>query len=152
MMHIRLKTLLLLVSPPLLLVTAAYIQWGTVGLPTLASIPEPTPATTVEPYGFPGWRRGSVIASWLLDLTALALLGSPDLADFKGRVSDSGEGRWTVVAAIDESAPAPVISAALCDRFSSRGEADFADKVLSAMRYAFGGHVENAGTPTGGVG
>ncbi len=97
------------------------------------------------------WRRGSVIASWLLDLTALALLGSPDLADFKGRVSDSGEGRWTIVAAIDESAPVPVISAALYDRFSSRGEADFADKVLSAMRYAFGGHVEKAAAPTGGA-
>jgi 6-phosphogluconate dehydrogenase len=96
------------------------------------------------------WRRGSVIASWLLDLTALALLGSPELADFQGRVSDSGEGRWTVLAAIDESAPTPVISAALYDRFSSRGEADFADKVLSAMRYAFGGHVEKTaaqGTP-----
>ena len=96
------------------------------------------------------WRRGSVIASWLLDLTAQALLGSPDLADFKGRVSDSGEGRWTIMAAIDESAPAPVISAALYDRFSSRGEADFADKVLSAMRHAFGGHVEKAASPTGG--
>ncbi len=95
------------------------------------------------------WRRGSVIASWLLDLTALALLGSQDLADFKGRVSDSGEGRWTVMAAIDESAPAPVISAALYDRFSSRGEADFADKVLSAMRYGFGGHVEKVATPKG---
>ena len=96
------------------------------------------------------WRRGSVIASWLLDLTALRCLGSPDLADFKGRVSDSGEGRWTVMAAIDESAPAPVISAALYDRFSSRGEADFADKVLSAMRYAFGGHVEKTAATTGG--
>src|SRR5512143_1061894 len=83
------------------------------------------------------WRRGSVIASWLLDLTALELLGSPDLANFKGRVSDSGEGRWTLMAAIDESAPAPVISAALYDRFSSRGEADFADKLLAAMRFGF---------------
>ncbi len=91
------------------------------------------------------WRRGSVIASWLLDLTALELLGSPDLANFQGKVSDSGEGRWTVMAAIDESAPAPVISAALYDRFSSRGQADFADKVLSAMRYGFGGHVEKKG-------
>ena len=97
------------------------------------------------------WRRGSVIASWLLDLTAQALLDSPDLADFKGRVSDSGEGRWTIVAAIDESAPAPVISAALYDRFSSRGEADFADKVLSAMRHAFGGHMEGPSTPAGGA-
>jgi 6-phosphogluconate dehydrogenase len=95
------------------------------------------------------WRRGSVIASWLLDLTALALLGDPDLAAFRGQVSDSGEGRWTVMAAIDESAPAPVISAALYDRFSSRGEADFADKVLSAMRYAFGGHVEKTALTSG---
>ena len=97
------------------------------------------------------WRRGSVIASWLLDLTAIELLQSPDLANFKGRVSDSGEGRWTVVAAIDESAPAPVISAALYDRFSSRGEADFADRLLSAMRYGFGGHVEKPTTPKGGA-
>jgi 6-phosphogluconate dehydrogenase len=90
------------------------------------------------------WRRGSVIASWLLDLIARGLLECPDLAKFQGRVSDSGEGRWTVMAAIEESAPAPVISAALYDRFSSRGEADFADKLLSAMRYEFGGHLEKA--------
>ncbi|MHB1035911.1 MAG: phosphogluconate dehydrogenase (NAD(+)-dependent, decarboxylating) [Pirellulales bacterium] len=96
------------------------------------------------------WRRGSVVGSWLLDLTAAALLDYPDLAEFRGRVSDSGEGRWTVMAAIEESAPAPVISAALYDRFSSRGEADFADKLLSAMRYEFGGHVEKADTPQGG--
>ncbi len=88
------------------------------------------------------WRRGSVIASWLLDLTAQALAQSPDLAGFSGRVSDSGEGRWTSIAAIDVSAPAPVLTTALYARFSSRGEADFADKVLSAMRYAFGGHLE----------
>ena len=88
------------------------------------------------------WRRGSVISSWLLDLTAQALLDAPDLAGFLGRVSDSGEGRWTIAAAIDESVPAPVLSAALYQRFSSRGEADFADKLLSAMRYEFGGHVE----------
>jgi 6-phosphogluconate dehydrogenase len=88
------------------------------------------------------WRRGSVIASWLLDLTAGALLRQPDLAGFAGRVSDSGEGRWTVKAAIDESVPVPVLSTALYQRFSSRGEADYADKVLSAMRAAFGGHVE----------
>ncbi len=88
------------------------------------------------------WRRGSVIASWLLDLTAGALLESPDLANFAGRVSDSGEGRWTLKAAIDEAAPAPVLSAALYQRFSSRGEADYADKLLSAMRAAFGGHHE----------
>ena len=88
------------------------------------------------------WRRGSVIASWLLDLTALALLEEPDLSGFSGRVSDSGEGRWTITAAIDESAPAPVLSSALFARFASRGEADFADKLLSAMRYQFGGHLE----------
>ena len=88
------------------------------------------------------WRRGSVIASWLLDLTALALLQEPDLSGFSGRVSDSGEGRWTITAAIDESAPAPVLSSALFARFASRGEADFADKLLSAMRYQFGGHLE----------
>jgi len=88
------------------------------------------------------WRRGSVIASWLLDLTALALLEEPDLSGFSGRVSDSGEGRWTIMAAIEESAPAPVLSTALYERFTSRGEADFADKLLSAMRYQFGGHLE----------
>jgi 6-phosphogluconate dehydrogenase len=88
------------------------------------------------------WRRGSVVASWLLDLTAAALFEQPDLAKFSGRVSDSGEGRWTILAAIDESAPAPVLTAALYERFSSRGEAEFASKLLSAMRYAFGGHLE----------
>jgi len=88
------------------------------------------------------WRRGSVVGSWLLDLTASALLKSPDLANFAGRVSDSGEGRWTIAAAIDESVPAHVLSAALYERFSSRGEADFADKLLSAMRFEFGGHLE----------
>lgn len=88
------------------------------------------------------WRRGSVVASWLLDLTAGALLEQPDLAAFEGRVSDSGEGRWTVKAAIDESVPVPVLSTALYQRFSSRGEADYADKLLSAMRHAFGGHQE----------
>jgi 6-phosphogluconate dehydrogenase len=88
------------------------------------------------------WRRGSVVASWLLDLTAIALGGTTDLSDFSGRVSDSGEGRWTVTAAIDEGAPVPVLSAALYQRFSSRGEADFADKLLSAMRFEFGGHRE----------
>jgi len=88
------------------------------------------------------WRRGSVIASWLLDLTAIALLKSPDLANFSGRVSDSGEGRWTILAAIDEGTPAAVLTAALYERFESRGEADFANKLMSAMRYEFGGHVE----------
>jgi len=90
------------------------------------------------------WRRGSVIASWLLDLTAQALLDDPKLAKFAGRVSDSGEGRWTVDAAIDEGVPAYVLSAALYERFSSRGAADFADKLLSAMRYEFGGHLEKS--------
>jgi 6-phosphogluconate dehydrogenase len=93
------------------------------------------------------WRRGSVVASWLLDLTASALIEDPELAKFTGRVSDSGEGRWTITAAIDEGSPAPVLSAALYQRFTSRGEDEFADKVLSAMRYEFGGHVER---PTGG--
>jgi len=88
------------------------------------------------------WRRGSVVASWLLDLMADALLKDPQLSNFGGRVSDSGEGRWTVMAAIDEGVPAHVLSAALYERFSSRGNADFADKILSAMRFEFGGHVE----------
>ncbi len=88
------------------------------------------------------WRRGSVVGSWLLDLTAAALRQSPDLADFAGRVSDSGEGRWTAIAAIDEGVPAPVLTTALYERFSSRGLDDFADKVLSAMRKQFGGHDE----------
>jgi 6-phosphogluconate dehydrogenase len=88
------------------------------------------------------WRRGSVIASWLLDLTATALIQDPQLSKFAGRVSDSGEGRWTIKAAIDEGVPAHVLSCALYERFSSRGEADFADKLLSAMRYEFGGHLE----------
>jgi len=88
------------------------------------------------------WRRGSVVSSWLLDLTAIALLESPDLASFSGRVSDSGEGRWTIMAAIDQGTPAEVLTAALYERFSSRGEADFQNKLLSAMRYQFGGHVE----------
>jgi 6-phosphogluconate dehydrogenase len=88
------------------------------------------------------WRRGSVVASWLLDLSAEALLGDPELKEFAGRVSDSGEGRWTIDAAIDEGVPAHVLSSALFNRFTSRGEADFADKLLSAMRYEFGGHLE----------
>jgi 6-phosphogluconate dehydrogenase len=90
------------------------------------------------------WRRGSVVASWLLDLAARALIDSPDLKDFGGHVSDSGEGRWTIRAAIDESVPAPVLSAALYERFSSRGEDEFADKLLSALRYQFGGHKEKS--------
>jgi 6-phosphogluconate dehydrogenase len=89
------------------------------------------------------WRRGSVVASWLLDLSASALVKDPELNGFQGRVSDSGEGRWTIKAAIDEAVPAYVLSTALYERFSSRGEADFAGKLLSAMRYEFGGHLEN---------
>ena len=90
------------------------------------------------------WRRGSVISSWLLDLTATALLEDPKLSNFAGRVSDSGEGRWTIKAAIDEAVPAPVLTSALFERFSSRGGADFANKLLSAMRYQFGGHLEKS--------
>jgi 6-phosphogluconate dehydrogenase len=90
------------------------------------------------------WRRGSVVGSWLLDLTAAALLADPDLEGFQGRVSDSGEGRWTLTAAIDEGVPVHVLSAALFDRFESRGEAEFANRVLSAMRKGFGGHDEQA--------
>jgi 6-phosphogluconate dehydrogenase len=91
------------------------------------------------------WRRGSVVASWLLDLTAAALVEDPALAKFAGRVSDSGEGRWTIKAAIDEGVPVPVLSASLYQRFSSRGDADYEDKLLSAMRYQFGGHLEKSG-------
>jgi len=91
------------------------------------------------------WRRGSVIASWLLDLQAAALIKDPSLSKFSGRVSDSGEGRWTIKAAIDEGVPAHVLSSALYERFSSRGESDFADKLLSAMRFEFGGHIEKPG-------
>lgn len=93
------------------------------------------------------WRRGSVVGSWLLDLTAIALMKSPDLKDFSGSVADSGEGRWTIEAAVDEGVPVPVLSAALFQRFASRGESEFSDKILSAMRFEFGGHVER---PTGG--
>jgi 6-phosphogluconate dehydrogenase len=91
------------------------------------------------------WRRGSVIASWLLDLTAAALIKDPALSEFTGKVSDSGEGRWTINAAIDEAVPAPVLSAALYQRFSSRGQADFQNRILSALRYQFGGHLEKPG-------
>jgi 6-phosphogluconate dehydrogenase len=93
------------------------------------------------------WRRGSVIASWLLDLTATSLVEDADLSKFQGRVSDSGEGRWTIKAAIDEAVPAPVLTTALYERFSSRGEADFQDKLLSAMRFQFGGHLEKPVKP-----
>jgi len=95
------------------------------------------------------WRRGSVVASWLLDLTAASFLKDPALSEFSGRVSDSGEGRWTINAAIDEAVPVPVLSAALYQRFSSRGEAEFPDRVLSAMRYEFGGHRETVGAGEG---
>jgi 6-phosphogluconate dehydrogenase len=116
---------------------------------------ETTPLRDPEHYGYDFnlpdvaevWRRGSVVASWLLDLTAKALAEKADLSSFSGRVSDSGEGRWTITAAIDEGVPAPVLSAALYQRFSSRGEDDFATRVLSAMRFEFGGHVER---PAGG--
>jgi len=90
------------------------------------------------------WRRGSVIASWLLDLTASGLVKDPNLSQFAGRVSDSGEGRWTIKAAIDEGVPVPVLSSSLYERFSSRGEADYQNRLLSAMRYGFGGHLEKA--------
>jgi 6-phosphogluconate dehydrogenase len=111
---------------------------------------ETTPLRNPEHYQFTFdlpeitevWRRGSVIASWLLDLTAIALISDPDLHKFGGRVSDSGEGRWTIKAAIDEGVPTPVLTASLYERFTSRGEADFANKLLSAMRFEFGGHLE----------
>jgi 6-phosphogluconate dehydrogenase len=120
------------------------------GLQTRTVDAETTPLRNPEHYQYElnladiteVWRRGSVVASWLLDLTAAALTASPGLDNFSGRVSDSGEGRWTIQAAIDESAPAPVLSAALYQRFTSRGEGDFAAKVLSALRFQFGGHVE----------
>jgi len=95
------------------------------------------------------WRRGSVVGSWLLDLTASALHEDPDLSAFQGRVSDSGEGRWTLQAAIDEGIPAPVISTALFTRFASRGAEEYADKLLSAMRYEFGGHLEKPAGKSG---
>ena len=95
------------------------------------------------------WRRGSVIASWLLDITAIALLKSPQLEKFSGRVSDSGEGRWTILAAIDEGTPAEVLTAALYERFASQGQADFANKLMSAMRFEFGGHVEKPAGDSG---
>ncbi|HKN14282.1 MAG TPA: decarboxylating 6-phosphogluconate dehydrogenase [Candidatus Binatus sp.] len=121
-----------------------------VGMQTHAVDAETTPLRNPKLYQYDFnltdvaevWRRGSVIASWLLDLTANALLGDPELKNFAGRVSDSGEGRWTIDAAIDEGVPAHVLTAALYERFGSRGAADFADKLLSAMRYEFGGHVE----------
>jgi 6-phosphogluconate dehydrogenase len=128
------------------------LRAANVGKRTHAVDAETTPLRDPEHYQYDlnlpdiaeVWRRGSVIASWLLDLTAAALLEDPALMKFAGRVSDSGEGRWTLKAAIDEAVPAHVLSAALYERFSSRGEAEFADKLLSAMRYEFGGHLEKA--------
>ncbi|HEV3490389.1 MAG TPA: decarboxylating 6-phosphogluconate dehydrogenase [Reyranella sp.] len=128
----------------------AILKAANIGKGTHAVDAETTPLREPEHYQYdlnlPDiaelWRRGSVIASWLLDLQASALIKDPALAKFGGRVSDSGEGRWTIKAAIDEAVPAHVLSAALYERFSSRGEADFADKLLSAMRYEFGGHIE----------
>ena len=128
------------------------LRHADVGTRDHAADAETTPLRSPEYYPFdldlPGiaevWRRGSVIASWLLDLTAAALHRDPALSSFEGRVSDSGEGRWTIEAAIDEGVPVPVLSAALYARFSSRGEAEFADKLLSAMRFEFGGHIEKS--------
>jgi len=128
------------------------LQHANAGTKTLAADAETTPLRQPELYRYEFclpdvaevWRRGSVIASWLLDLTATELLKEPSLKSYAGRVSDSGEGRWTITAAIDEAVPAPVLSAALYERFSSRGNSDFADRVLSAMRHEFGGHVEKA--------
>jgi 6-phosphogluconate dehydrogenase len=126
------------------------LQHANVGKTRTAVDAETAPLRTPELYQYDFniadvaevWRRGSVIASWLLDLTASSLFKQPNLSDFSGRVSDSGEGRWTIIAAIEEGAPAAVLSTALYERFMSRGEADFADKLLSAMRYQFGGHLE----------
>jgi len=126
------------------------IRHANVGLHTQVDDAETTPLRHPDHFKYEinvaqvaeVWRRGSVVASWLLDLAASALRKSPGLDNFAGRVSDSGEGRWTVQAAVDESVPAPVISAALFARFSSRGEADYGDRLLSALRFEFGGHVE----------
>ena len=133
------------------------LRHANVGKQTRTIDAETTPLRNPEHYQYDlnladvaeVWRRGSVIASWLLDLTAIALFGQPDLSKFSGRVSDSGEGRWTITAAIDEGAPAPVLSAALYQRFSSRGEEDFGNKLLSAMRFGFGGHEEKAAPQKG---
>ena len=131
------------------------LRSANVGKREQASDAETTPLRDPEHYQYDlnlpdiaeVWRRGSVIASWLLDLSASALIKDPTLKGFEGRVSDSGEGRWTIKAAIDEGVPAHVLSSALYERFSSRGEADFADKLLSAMRYEFGGHLEKPAGP-----
>jgi 6-phosphogluconate dehydrogenase len=128
------------------------LNHANVGKKTAESDAETAPLRNPEHYQYDFnladvaevWRRGSVIASWLLDLTAIALFEQPDLAAYSGRVSDSGEGRWTILAAVDEGTPANVLSAALYERFSSRGHGEFAAKLLSAMRFQFGGHVERA--------
>jgi len=129
------------------------LKSANVGKERTESDAETTPLRDPEQYQFDlnladvaeVWRRGSVIASWLLDLTANALAADPELAQFAGRVSDSGEGRWTIKAAIDEGVPIPVLTTALYERFASRGEADYQDKLLSAMRFGFGGHLEKKG-------
>jgi 6-phosphogluconate dehydrogenase len=126
------------------------LRHANIGLQPAAQDAETTPLRDPERYRYEldladiaeVWRRGSVVSSWLLDLAARALLDDPELARFSGRVSDSGEGRWTIHAALDEAVPTPVLTTALYERFSSRAEADYADKVLSAMRFAFGGHLE----------
>jgi 6-phosphogluconate dehydrogenase len=128
------------------------LKHANVGTTAVEADAETTPLRDPQYYSFDFdlpevaevWRHGSVVGSWLVDLTADALARSPELADFSGRVSDSGEGRWTVEAAIDESVPTPVISAALWQRFESRGLGEFTAKVLSAMRSEFGGHVEKS--------
>jgi 6-phosphogluconate dehydrogenase len=128
------------------------LKSANVGSRTSSVDAETTPLRDPEHYRFDFdlkdiaevWRRGSVIASWLLDLTAISLFDDPALSKYSGRVSDSGEGRWTIKAAIDEAVPAHVLTAALYERFSSRGESEFADKLLSAMRYEFGGHQEKS--------
>jgi 6-phosphogluconate dehydrogenase len=129
------------------------LEQADAGLQARAADAETTPLEHPDRYRFSldvaeiteVWRRGSVVASWLLDLTAAALHDAPELAGFEGRVSDSGEGRWTAIAAIDEGVPTPVLTAALTSRFASRGNDDFANRLLSAMRKEFGGHVERPG-------
>lgn len=128
------------------------LHYANVGKKSTETDAETTPLRNPEHYQYDFnladvaevWRRGSVVASWLLDLTAIALFEQPDLAKYSGRVSDSGEGRWTILAAVDEGAPATVLSAALYERFMSRGHDEFAAKLLSAMRFQFGGHIERA--------
>jgi 6-phosphogluconate dehydrogenase len=129
------------------------LKSANVGIKTSETDAETTPLRDPELYQFDFkladvaevWRRGSVVSSWLLDLTASALAADEQLAQFAGRVSDSGEGRWTIKAAIDEGVPVPVLTTALYERFASRGEADYQDKLLSAMRFGFGGHLEKKG-------